>query len=755
MKNKIILMVCIALMFVNMASGAVLITELGDQTSTDNNQAGFIYWQPLNTTSTGTSISVSINVQSQAGNARIALYNNSGFAPVALLNETSSQALTAGWNNFSLIYNITAGNEYWLATQMSNVANVNYRNANGALRYAAQAYGAFPATAPVLTSATRTLNMRIAVETPNNVLPIISSNNTQYQNNTASIATYSGIYEKLKIITLTENYTGSFKTYLGFNGNAKIYKNGIAAGTEHALGFPSNVEFNDTFTSQTLSFGDTIEVWGKTNDLNPIGVYNFKIKFDYDYVNSTPVLLYPTNTSTISFTFPPQFADVNFSWLPIGASGYQIQVAKDSNFNIMVADTTTTNNYSLHSLDASVYYWKVRTYNDGGATLGAWSGTYSFTFISSASGTAGTVLNGVVYELVGTNSVPVSAATVYISNATQTQQFFTGSNGYYQFTNLTNLTTYSVYAIKQGYDNTQTFLVVPVSNATTTLNLPIRIYISPYIPNFVFEKIVVRTLYDQAYTGLTINVYKGNALAVSNTGTTDNNGVVVFQLIKDTYYRMEISGGSLTSTVTMFFYAKEETQRITVASGFPTGGNKYIDINSTLFVTTVNATHSNLSLYYSDNSSLTSVINFYAKNWTTGAYQCANQTSATYPITLTCAVVSNGTYQFGFNATRSKYGVFQQDKVINFNASNASVPQGGLNGKIGVATLNWLSIIGLIVVGSLFSYKSVRYGVVIVPLLAVFLYWFGVLQVSAILVHSALVLGVLVYMRLSEQKVVT
>ena len=68
--------------------------------------------------------------------------------------------------------------------------------------------------------------------------------------------------------------------------------------------------------------------------------------------------------------------------------------------------------------------------------------------------------------------------------------------------------------------------------------------------------------------------------------------------------------------------------------------------------------------------------------------------------------------------------------------------------------LNWLSIIGLIFIGGLFSWRSVKFGVVVVPLLATVLYWLGALIVSGAIVHMALVLGILAYIRMSESNVV-
>lgn len=596
-------------------------------------------------------------------------------------------------------------------------------------------------------------------ETAINYIPIVASDNIKYSNDvvyTDGIATY----HKVKEINITENYIGSWRIKFDLQGDsdggtfgfAKIYKNGVPYGNEQSKLNFGYVTFTQNFSNITILSGDQIQLYTHGTGGFFSEVKNFRVEFDYDYANAIPILLTPTNGSTISFAFPPQFADVNFTWSQIATSGYNIQVAQDAAFSLLVWDVTSTVPYKNLPLDSNTWYWRVRTSNSG--ITGNWSNTFLFTFSETAPGTTGTNINGVVFEYIGNVQTPVSGASVYLTNSTNTFSTLTGTNGYFLFDGLAN-GTYSLYSIKQGYDNSQTFQVTTTYNATTTANLPMRIFISPYVPNFVFEKFIIRSLFDDPYSGVTVNIYVNGNLNPSFTGTTDSLGQATFQLIKDTYYRLELSGGGLSGTITKHFYGKEESYLITIATGFPTGGDKNADINATLSIIAINSTWSNLTLYYNDLSNTTSIVNFYAQYYNNGTLACVNQSSAVYPVTLGCAVFKgNNTYIFGWNATSTKYGSMPADYVINFKAQNVSQQIPGLMEKMGASMLNWLSIMILIFVAGLFSAKSVRYGVVIVPAVATLLYWVGIFQVSALIVHSALVIGILIHLRMNESKTV-
>jgi len=706
----------------NTASGAVLTEEVGDTTSTDNNQAGFIYWQPINTTFTGNSIIVSLNVQSQAGNGRIALYNDTAGIPDALLNETTSQALTLGWNNFSLIYNITAGNEYWLATQMSNLANVNYRNASGALRFAAQAYGAFPATAPALTSGTRNLNMRLQVETRENVIPIIASNTLRYSN-LSNLGTSNAAYTSVLIIQSTENFTGSFRTtfeMFGFAGSgmAKIYNESIPIGIEHVSNTGGYESISEDIQFTRIDYGDLIGLYEHIGTGTSVLARNYSIYFDYDYVNATPTLVYPGNTSTVSFTFPPQFANVNFSWLPIGISGYQIQVAKDSNFNIISVDTTMTNSYSLNSLDESTYYWRVRTYNDGGATIGAWSNVFIFNHVSSASTLSGVNIQGIVYTESGSTTIPLSEANVYLYNNTATMSTITGSNGYFLFPGLVNGSVYYLKASLKDYQASEIY------NVNTSGTVTKNIVLKPVEPAWFeadkqYVNFKTRWLYCLSncdVSGVTITVYKyGEVTPVvvgseTNPKITDSSGSVGFLLFKTQRYRITIVNATQNINQDMTIYPTDNSYIILISNtNTPFQTHPILEINAintTVTKNIVNSTYSYLNVSYNDSLEETINMTVYLNQSNITLSSTTFTVNGTHSFNVTN--YSGQEYTIHFIGTHTTYGVIDYTYAVKFDKTSV-----GIHG-IPDALWLWFAVAIMFFSAAIFTSSTAEIGLMVV-----------------------------------------
>jgi ribosomal protein L30E len=103
-------------------------------------------------------------------------------------------------------------------------------------------------------------------------------------------------------------------------------------------------------------------------------------------------------------------------------------------------------------------------------------------------------------------------------------------------------------------------------------------------------------------------------------------------------------------------------------------------------------------------------------------------------------------YVWGYNAT-NQYGVQSEAKGITFPSAIKTTLSSNIQ--------NWISIIFLVILVSMFSPRNVELGAVVVPIFANILVLFGWLQVSPILTASCLILGVLYYMRRQEIKVAT
>ena len=546
------------------------------------------------------------------------------------------------------------------------------------------------------------------------------------------------------------NNTWTYVSWSYAPSNLSLYVNNILTA--------STTSSDITTSSDPLYFGQYgTNIYFYSGIMDEAKLYNYaltSLERTSDYQQFHPVPAYPTGGMTITATYPPQTTDINFSWHDTVYSGDRLEVATDSNFNIKVVDVTITNDYYLATLNSGdTYYWRVRQYNTTTGTYGITSRTENFS-ITSASNSTGQGVQGIAYELINNLATPVSEAEVHIYNDTYSDFMVVGDNGYYLFDGLAN-GTYYVYALKQDYDKTDTF-PVQVNGTIMTKNLLMKKFISPYVPNFVYEKFIVRGLFDNSFAGVSVTVYEGDSLTALTTGTTDTMGQAVFRLIKDQRYRVVFSGGGIGSDITIYVYAKEESYLVRILTGFPTGGDLFTSISFNLSVTSINATWSNLSLVYNDTKQTTNIIWFYSRNTSTGSNCTVFSTSNT--AYLNCSVLASGTYFFGFNATSSVFGTFQQNKVINFQAGNVNNPVIPLQ-STDTTLLQWASISLIVFVAALFSVRTVKYGAVVVPILALFLWvagWFqpvpGNSTGSFLLLSTAVCLGIMIYMRKSEMK---
>ena len=584
---------------------------------------------------------------------------------------------------------------------------------------------------------------------------IDSSDTLQYSNSTLTIyPNTNGEWWLGKTVVINQSYMGSYNTSVKYNSSdpcctpsVRIYKNGLPIGAIHYI-YPSYglTMANDTLFNLTV--GDEIQVYyriaGASVYLQDFGIY-------YTILDAN--LTTPVNGSYDYFDFPDFFHNVYFSWYHPYNTEFNIKIAKDIGFNLLTVDKTISANYTTESLEPAAYYWKVRTYDSTSGTYGEYSNVSSFNLIRNSSTGTGTRIEGMIYTINDGIPITLSGATVYIRNEALnwSDNQITGSNGYYLFSNLTNNTVYSIYAKNVGYEDSMIEYVTTIPGQALQKNIILSKCISGFncFYNQQYVTFTVRNLFDVEFPGVTVTVYKGDELIAYDTGLTDSGGSITFLLTKDQKYRVTFAGGGIEGTITYNVFGSQTNYRIVVVSGFPDGGDRTGIISTNLSSSTINATHSNLSLAYNDSISSTTSISLYATNLTTGDPCYSNSTSQA--VTLNCTVPSTGTYRFGFTAISSVYGTIRQDKVINFGTgTSAGNP---LFGKVDPTLLHWASIMLLVFVAAMFSIRTVKFGAVLVPAMALVLWSLQWLQVSFLLIATAMCLGTLVYLRMSEHKV--
>jgi len=647
------------------------------------------------------------------------------------VTETALGAYGTTANHFMVIWKNSTNAQFYynnviLATHSTNIPSSSINASFKVLAIATYTIqNAFvrnhPTPLPAITA--------VGAEQQVNFIPIVASDNIKYSNDsihTVLGSDYGGSgIEAASNITITENYNGYWKINFSIECEfvicyGQIYKNGIVYGTNQSPGLAHPaITFSQTFSNINILSGDVIQIYGTSPFFGITHISNFRIEFDYDYVNATPILTYPTNGSTLSFNFPPQVSNINFTWLPIGASGYQIQIAEDAAFSLLEVDTTTTNNYSVQAMDAGTHYWRVRTYNDAGATLGNWSDTFSFLFTEVAPGVSGAAINGVVYFLSNGAPTPLADATVFLYNSTFTAQQTTGSNGYFLFQNLSNGTVYFIKASLKDYQTSE-IITINVSGVMTY-----NIQMKPVEPTF-FENDKQYVLFTARYMfcwtdcdveGATMTVYKsGEATPVqigaeSNPKITDTTGSASFLLFKTQKYRITLVNASEGVNSEMTLYPKD-TEYLWLITRSNDAFQDHDILERDAIITTVsksviNSTHAYINVTYNDTLTQTTNITIYLNQSNSTMLNSSNSTG-NMTVSFMVTNYQGKSYLIHFFGQHSEYGTIDYTYSVLFEKTDV-----GISG-IPSALWLWFAVGIMFFTAAIFTASTVELGLIIV-----------------------------------------
>jgi len=556
-------------------------------------------------------------------------------------------------------------------------------------------------------------------------IPIISSDTIRYSNDTEISYLDSSGFIKRQSIIVTENYSGSWKINFGlcsnsaiFAAHGQIYKNGVAYGTYRTNSIGSCITYTETFINISILSGDEISIYADIEVGDATGsTKQFRILFDYDYANFTPTLLTPANGSLLSFNFPPQTDDITFTWSSIGESGYQFQVAEDTAFNILEYDITTTTATTTQAIDAGTHYWRVRT-NNVGLDDGNWSDTFSFLMTETTPSISGAAIQGVVYFLSGNTPIPLQSATVFLYNATFTEQKLTGSNGYFLFDSLENN---SVYYLKASLKDYQTSEIITINvSGVMTYNIQLK----PTEPTF-FENdkqyvlFTARWLFcwsDCDIEGATMTVYKsGEATAAqigaeSNPKTTDSTGSASFLLFKTQQYRITLVNSTQGINSEMTLYPKDTSYLWLIdRADEPFQDNDVLERDAILTTVTksvINSTAAYINVTYNDTLTQTTNITIYL-NQTNSSLSSANGTG-NMTASFIVSPYQGQSYLIHFFGYNSEYGTIDYTYSVLFEKTDV-----GISG-IPSALWLWFAVGVMFFTAAIFTASTVELGLIIV-----------------------------------------
>ena len=251
-----------------------------------------------------------------------------------------------------------------------------------------------------------------------------------------------------------------------------------------------------------------------------------------------------------------------------------------------------------------------------------------------------------------------------------------------------------------------------------------------------------------------INLNNTPILNTTMNATTDSGGSVVFLMIPVEKYRLDYTYAPLGISESRYYYPKEDRyEEVFWTTEAPT---TYALISFSLFNAT-NGSYADLTVIYNDTSTSTDNFTFWVENrsgtiYTYHAPASLGMINVSYPIPIT----NDGIYYWGFSANSTRF----EDRI---NASYYFRIEGagsGLMLDLGIGTdagalaiYNWFSIAIIMIIAFLFSKVTIKFAVVIVPIMALFLRFIGWMSTTWLLLGIAISLGIFWYFRFSESDV--
>lgn len=307
-----------------------------------------------------------------------------------------------------------------------------------------------------------------------------------------------------------------------------------------------------------------------------------------------------------------------------------------------------------------------------------------------------------------------------------------------------NASNYTVYVSAGGYyPLSGTFFIYQ----DTEITFPLYPYIGGVELKRHNVRFAVQDIFGNPQIGVNITAIDvRNPSLINFTGLTGTDGTLTFFMDSSVYYNITFRRTDIN--VTWYLYPKEDYYLLIINSITNQNsicGNIYFNLTNSY----VNTTYNQLGLTYSDSSNSTTLINFYVK-YSNGTYiysSSAINTSLWYPYFNVNSSKGN-VYFWGFNATVPSCNLIEQTKVIECKGTGRFIDL-----HIDDAWYQWLSILGIGFIAALFSVRKVKFAAVVVPFSAGMFSYFGWFTINPILLGSAIVIGILIYLRMSEVKV--
>jgi hypothetical protein len=251
-----------------------------------------------------------------------------------------------------------------------------------------------------------------------------------------------------------------------------------------------------------------------------------------------------------------------------------------------------------------------------------------------------------------------------------------------------------------------------------------------------------------------INLDSTPILSTIMSGTTGNDGSIVFIMLETEKYQVQFSKPSQGINETRYYYPKaEEYNEIFWTEQAPVS-NTVID--KAVYYSLPNATFISLGFSYNDSMATTSSVMIFVDN--ESGYNLYTQTynnQQTLNVTYDLPINYGGSYIWGLSGISSSYKLPLNDtKLYSMDDRQWLInPMDAPNGDALATTVYNYCAVGIIVIfGLIFGRASIKFGAVIVPMIAALMSYIGWLTTPWLIVSFALALGVLIYFRYAEEE---
>lgn len=379
----------------------------------------------------------------------------------------------------------------------------------------------------------------------------------------------------------------------------------------------------------------------------------------------------------------------------------------------------------------------------------------------------GTALAGIVTD--AETGSGISGATVNLMGAS-TKSTTTSITGYYRFDNLNPGITI-ITASAPGYKSSSSTEINLVQDNFTRYNIALSSetpsgqtgYGVQYPPHNVKFNII--SAFGGAIAGVSVTATplessnpwdwledllgvpgKADIKGTILRGSTGTDGGITFAMIESVKYRIDIYDPERGIDTSVTIYPKEDETTIYIWPNTPPPQSDIVDYSLT--ATVIDGDTTQLTLRYVDGAAKTTSVTFYVSDEEGEIIETVTRTGES-DLTISYNVTNKPgeVYLFGFTAQHTEFGEIKQDQFIRFSSNRPAID---FATWIPLWAYEWTAIGLLVCIAAIFGFGSLKYGVVLVPVFGLLFSFVGWLSTPPLIIISALVLGVMMYIRISE-----